>query len=204
MGVTYRRFLVHPYHTPLCVHNFSIQWWKPHGKSSVPVQWGLSFPGIFCGSTWIHLAVQSQGTGSRSFIGTLKIFLFSREYLNKYWFNLLACNGKPPHPSTHTCLTRLLSLTSEGLVVTGNGKRLQRAGKRRLKAGRGMDRRTSRGQPGGGFPQGPAAVGKLGSYPAPQPSAWASARSTGFLGLLLLGCVCAVTAQSDCSWPHGL
>ena len=108
--------------------------------------------------------MQSQGTGSRSFIGTLKIFLFSREYLNKYWFNLLACNGKPPHPSTHTCLTRLLSLTSEGLVVTGNGKRLQRAGKRRLKAGRGMDRRTSRGQPGGGFPQGPAAVGKLGSY----------------------------------------
>ena len=50
----------------------------------------------------------------------------------------------------------------------------------------------------------------------PQPSVRAPERSTGFLGLSLLGCVCAVTAQScltlhdpmDCSPPgssvHGV
>ena len=110
----------------------------------------------------------------------------------------------------HTFLTRLLSLTSEGLVVTGNGKRLQRAGKRMLKAGRGMDGRVSWGQPGGGCSQGPAAVGRLGSYPEATAICESLREKHRLLGALAIGLyVCAVTAQPwltlhdsmDCSLP---
>ena len=101
------------------------------------------------------------------------------------------------HPTPqHTCLTRLLSLTSEGLVVTGNGKRLQRAGKRRLKAGGAWTGERAgdslvvdvlRGQP---------PLADWAATQKPQPSVRASERSTGFLGLLLLGCVCVQSLLS--------
>lgn len=85
--------------------------------------------------------------------------------LNKYWFNFLACDDKAPPPPTHTCLSMLLSPTPEGLMVAGKGRRLHSARKSRLKPGRGVDGRTSWAQPDGGYAQGPAAFGKLGSYP---------------------------------------
>lgn len=62
---------------------------------------------------------------------------------------------------------------------------------RRLKAERGVDGRKSWGQPAVDVLRGQPPVANWAAAQKPQPSVRAPERSTRFLGLLLLGCVCS-------------
>ena len=128
-----------------------------------------------------------------------EFFFFSREHVNKYRFKLLACSGKPPHPPTHTCLTRLLSL------LLGMARGSSELGKEaESREGRGWEKEL--GTACCGRSQGPATGGKLGGCPEASAICESPREKHTLLGPLAIGlCVCShCSVVSDSSGPHGL
>lgn len=89
--------------------------------------------------------------------------------------------------------------TLESLMVAGKGNSLHSSRKRRLKPERGIDRRTSWGQPDGGYSQGAADFGKWGSYPEAA-AVWESLRENHILLLEALGIALSSTTAANSLW----
>ena len=135
-------------------------------------------------------------------------FFFSPEDILNIGLICLPEMASYPTPQ-HTFLTRLLSLTSEGLVVTGNGKRLQ-SRKKDAESREGHGWESELGTAWRWMFSGASCRWQTGSYPEATAICESLREQHRLPGALAIGLyVCAVTAQPwltlhdsmDCSLP---